>query len=106
MNWLLKHTKYLVFGILFLGVFLRTFQLLANPPGLYVDEATAGYETFSLLRTGADRWGLAFPVYFVNWGSGQNVLYSYLSIPFVSLFGLSRFSVRLLSLFIGILTLP
>ncbi len=106
MNWLLKQPKYLVFIILLLGILLRTFQFFTNPPGLFVDEATAGYETFSLLRTGADRWGLALPIYFVNWGSGQNVLYSYLSIPIVSVFGLSRISVRLLSLFIGILTLP
>jgi 4-amino-4-deoxy-L-arabinose transferase-like glycosyltransferase len=106
MSWLLKHPKFILFAILFLGIFLRTLQFFVNPPGLYLDEATAGYEAFSLLRTGEDRWGLAFPIYFVNWGSGQNVLYSYMSVPIISIFGLSRISVRLLSLFIGILTLP
>ena len=45
-------------------------------------------------------------MYFISWGSGQSVLYSYLSIPAVLTFGLSRFSVRLLSIVVGILTLP
>lgn len=96
----------LLLGILFVGILLRTYQFPANPPGLFVDEVTAGYDTWSLLQTGADRWGVHLPVYFINWGAGQNVLYSYLSIPFVALFGLDRFSVRLVSLFLGILTLP
>ena len=96
----------LVYPILFLGFVLRAFQFSTNPPGLYFDEATIGYEAFSLLKTGADRWGLSLPIYFVNWGSGQSVLYSYLSIPFVALLGLSRFSDRLVSLFLGVLTLP
>jgi 4-amino-4-deoxy-L-arabinose transferase-like glycosyltransferase len=102
----LKSSKVLLPSILLVGFFLRAYQFSLDPPGLYFDEATIGYESFSLLRTGADRWGMPFPVYFVDWGSGQSVLYSYLTIPFVDLFGLSRFSVRLLSLFLGILTLP
>ena len=95
-----------LFAILLLGILLRTFQFPNIPPGLFVDEAGAGYETFSLLHTGADRWGIPRPVYFISWGSGQSVLYSYLSMPIVAVLGLSRFSIRLLSWFIGILTLP
>lgn len=106
MSSVLSQHRSSLFGILLLGFILRTFQYNSIPPGLYVDEATVGYEAFSLLKTGADRWGFTLPVYFVNWGSGQSVLYSYFSIPFVSMFGLSRFSVRLLDVFIGILALP
>ncbi len=95
----------LVLAILLLGFLARAIQFPNNPPGLYVDEAGAGYETLSLIHTGADRWGTPLPVYFISWGSGQSVLYSYLSIPFVMGFGLSRFSIRLLSLFVGTLTL-
>jgi len=64
------------------------------------------YEALSLWRTGADRWNLPYPAYFVASGSGQNVLYSYLSIPAVAALGLSEFSVRLVNLVLGILTLP
>lgn len=93
-------------GIMILGTALRFIQFPNNPPGLYTDEASAGYESLSLLRTGADRWNEHFPAYFIASGTGQNVLHSYLSIPLVALLGLSRFSARLLDVILGILTLP
>lgn len=102
----LGRLDWLLIFCLIVGIALRIFQFPNIPPGLYVDEAGAGYESFSLLRTGADRWGIHLPVYVISWGSGQSVLYSYLSIPIIAAFGLSIFSTRLLSLVIGILTLP
>jgi hypothetical protein len=92
--------------ILGLGIFLRVYQFPYNPPGFYVDEAGIGYEAFCLLNTGADRWGIHLPVYFISWGSGQSVLYAYLSIPFIATFGLNVFATRLSSLFVGILSIP
>lgn len=76
------------------------------PPGLNQDEASAGYEAYSLLLTGQDRWGNPFPIYFPGWGSGQNVLYSYLSIPAIAAWGLNSFSTRLIGLIFGVATLP
>lgn len=102
----MKRQYVLVLSILFVGILLRFIQFPANPPGVFFDEASAGYDAFSIIRTGADRWGVPFPVYLINWGTGQSVLYSYLSIPFILVFGLSRFSIRLVSLFFGILALP
>ncbi len=95
-----------LYGVLALGIFLRTFQFLNIPPGLYADEAGVGYEAFALWRTGADRWGLTLPVYFISWGSGQSVLYSYLTQPFIATFGLTIFATRLLSWVAGVVTLP
>lgn len=92
--------------ILWLGAVLRLYQFPHNPPGFYVDEAGVSYEAFSLLHTGADRWGIRWPVYLISWGSGQSVLYAYLSIPFIALFGLNILASRLLNLFLGILTIP
>lgn len=102
----MKQRRWFIFAIVALGVFLRTYQFPDNPPGLYVDEAYAGYDAFSILHTGMDQWGVRLPVYFISSSAGQSVMYSYLTIPFVWVFGLSRFSIRLLSLFVGILTLP
>ena len=42
-----------------------------------------------------DRNGAAWPVLFESWGSGQNVLYAYLSLPFLALFGLTPAALRL-----------
>lgn len=63
--------------------------------GLHVDEAYAGYEAYSLYNYGVDSWGYHNPVYFISWGSGMNVLASYLMIPFVALLGNSVWAIRL-----------
>jgi 4-amino-4-deoxy-L-arabinose transferase-like glycosyltransferase len=99
-------TRWLLLGILLCEFFLRAFEFQNNPPGFYVDEAGVGYEAYSLPKTGADRWGIHLPVYFISWGSGQSVLYSYLTTPIIAVLGLSIFSTRLLSLAVGALTLP
>ncbi len=91
---------------LLIGFTLRFLQFGDVPTGLHGDEASIGYEAFSLLKTGADRWGYKLPAYFLSWGSGQNTLYGYLSIPFIYIFGLNVFSVRLLSGILGILCIP
>ncbi|GLW54223.1 glycosyltransferase family 39 protein [Kitasatospora phosalacinea] len=85
---------------------LRLWRFPDLPGGLNQDEASAGYESFSLLTNGTDRWGNPWPAYFPSWGSGQNVLLSYLSIPFIGLFGLSEFSVRLVPVLLGIGAVP
>ncbi|MGH7534310.1 MAG: glycosyltransferase family 39 protein, partial [Gemmatimonadales bacterium] len=78
-----------------LGVGLRLYLFPVVPPGLNQDEAAAAYEAYSLLQTGQDRWGNRLPPYFPAWGSGQSVLLSYLTAPFLALFGLSIAAVRL-----------
>ena len=85
---------------------MRLLYIGSCPVGFNQDEASAGYEAWALLNYGMDRNGNSMPVLFVSWGSGQNVLYSYLSMPFIVLFGLSEFSVRLLSALAGSATLP
>ncbi len=89
-----------------IGLCLRFLQFGDIPTGLHGDEASIGYEAYSLLHTGADRWGHKLPAYFLSWGSGQNTLYGYLSVPFIYLFGLNEFSVRILSGLLGILCIP
>lgn len=89
--------------IMALAVFLRFYQFPNIPAGMWVDETTEGYDAYALLQHGTDRWGNPFPIYFPGWGSGQNVLQAYLSIPFIKLFGLSIFSIRLLPTILGVL---
>ncbi|MBW3130593.1 ArnT family glycosyltransferase [Hymenobacter profundi] len=94
------------FLICLLGAALRLVQYPNLPPGFHQDEASSAYEAYCLAETGMDRWGNVLPVYFPSWGSGQNVLLSYLMIPVVKIFGLSIFSTRLIPVSLGILTLP
>ena len=71
------------------------------PYGLNQDEASAGYEAWSILNYGIDRHGISYPVHLIAWGSGQNIAYSWFCMPFIALFGLSEFTVRLPMALIG-----
>jgi 4-amino-4-deoxy-L-arabinose transferase-like glycosyltransferase len=100
-----KHDIKIALIIIITGAALRLLFIGSFPPGLNQDEASAGYEAWSLLHYGTDRNGCSWPVLFAAWGSGQNVLYSYLSLPFIALFGLNETSLRLLMGLTGSITL-
>jgi len=82
--------------LLLTGAVLRLLYLDEIPAGLNQDEASSGYEAWALLHHGIDRNGYARPGHFVSWGSGQNALYSYLSMPIIAVLGLTVFSTRIL----------
>lgn len=93
-------------AVLGLGIFVRVWHFPHVPPGLNQDEAASAYEAYSLAETGCDKWGNQWPAYFPAWGSGQNVLLAYLTVPIIKMFGLSIFSARLVALGLGLLALP
>lgn len=99
-----KEEIILVF-ILFLGSFVRLYNIDKIPNALNADEASSGYEALSILKHGIDRKGNSFPVVLYAWGSGQNALYSYLLIPVIALIGLNEFALRLPMALIGIASL-
>src|SRR4051812_45596366 len=92
--------------LLLLGTAARIYKFPSLPAGLHQDEISEAYESYSILHSGADRWGYHLPAYFVSWGSGQNVLQSYLSIPVIAVTGLTRVGARLAPLLCGLGTLP
>ena len=85
----------LFFSILFIATIIRLVNLSTHPNGLNQDEASIGYDAWSILNYGIDRNGNSYPVHLVAWGSGQNALYAYLCMPFISLLGLNTLSIRL-----------
>jgi 4-amino-4-deoxy-L-arabinose transferase-like glycosyltransferase len=103
MKQILPGDRLLFVLIVVLSTVLRFYDFPSLPPGLSSDEVSAGYDTYSLLLHGTDRWGNKFPVYFPSWGSGQNVLLSYINIPFVKIFGLTIFAERFSSALLGVL---
>ncbi|MBO3269278.1 glycosyltransferase family 39 protein [Hymenobacter defluvii] len=107
-NTIAQRRLYPLFFILIclVGAALRLIQFPTLPPGFNQDEASSAYEAYCLAETGMDRWGNTLPVYFPSWGSGQNVLLSYLMVPVVKIFGLSISSARLIPVALGIFTLP
>ena len=78
----------ILFFILIVGSLVRLVAIGKFPNALNVDEASSGYDAFSLMKYGVDRGGNSYPVYLYAWGSGQSVLYSYLMIPVLMITGL------------------
>ena len=103
-------SKFLTFILLclsiLLGSYLRLANLENNPNGLYVDEASTGYNAYSILKTGKDEYGKEFPYAFRFLGSYTPPFYTYLTIVPIHFFGLSVTSVRLVSAISGILLIP
>ena len=97
-----KLEKILLVVIAIFGAFLYLYKLGNNPPGLYIDEAGTGYNAYSILKTGKDEYGKAFPIAMRLFGSYSPPLYIYLSVPIMALFGMSIFSTRLLSAICGV----
>lgn len=83
---------------------LRFWQLGNNPPSLDWDEASLGYNAYSLLRTGADEYGNFLPLSIRSFNDYKPPLYTYLTIIPVFIFGLSEYSTRFISAFFGTLT--
>lgn len=88
-----------------LAAFLRLYKLESIPSSLYWEEAALGYDAYSILKTGKDHHGNAFPVVaFTSFGDFKPSGYFYAIVPFISLFGLNELSVRLPSAIAGIAT--
>ena len=90
--------------IIAIAAFLRLYRIADIPPGVNRDEASIGYTAYSLLKTGKDEYGRTFSISFQSFGDWKLPLYIYTVVPFVSIFGLSEFAVRLPSAFFGILS--
>lgn len=97
--------KILIILIITLGAFLRLFWLDKYPPGVTGDEIQQGYTAYSILKTAQDEWGDFLPINPRGFGDYKPPLYTYLTIPFVGIFGLNVWGVRLPSAVAGVLTI-
>lgn len=97
--------KRLLFFILGLGLLLRVVGLASYPAGFTADEASFGYDAYSLLKTGKDQWGASWPLTLRSFGDFKLPAYTYLDMPFVAVLGLNQFSVRLPSALLGTLAI-
>lgn len=90
--------------ILALTSVLRFWNLGNVPPHLTPDEASLGYNAYSILKTGKDEYGTFLPTVFKSFGDFKPGFYVYLTVPFVAIFGLNEWSVRLPSAVSGVIT--
>ncbi len=90
--------------ILLLGAVLRIPALEQSPPGLAPDEASNGYDAYSLWHTGRDQHGYFLPPVMRAMNDYRMPLFEYSAAPIVGLGGLSVMTARLTAAYWGILT--
>ncbi len=95
--------KYILIGIIFLAFVLR-FWKLDSYPAFNADEAALGYNAYSLIQTGKDEHGNSWPIHFQSFNDYKPGGYVYIILPFVKLFGLNEWSIRVPAAILGVLT--
>ena len=84
--------KKIIFGIIFIALFLRVFLLDKIPYGFYADEASSAYDAYSLLLTGKDRYGETFPLLFRSFDDYIPPLLNYAELISIFLFNYCVYS--------------
>lgn len=98
-----KNKNKILIAIILIAATLRLWNLGGLPPHLRNDEASFGYNAYSILKTGKDEHGEFLPILFKSFGDWKPGLYVYLTIPFVAVLGLNEWAVRLPAAISGII---
>lgn len=96
--------KYLVLAVIFIVALTLRFYNLGGFRCLNWDEASFGYNAYSVLKTGADEYGIHLPLQFKSVGDYKAPLYIYLTVPVIKVLGLTEFSVRFWPALLGSLS--
>lgn len=87
--------RYLLVLICLFFLVTRLYKIGEIPPSVYWDEASIGYNAYSVAQSGKDEWGDFLPIHFRAFGEFKLPVYIYAVVPFVKIFGLNAFPVRL-----------
>jgi 4-amino-4-deoxy-L-arabinose transferase-like glycosyltransferase len=85
---------------------MRLYALGRVPDGFFCDEASVGYNAYSILRTGRDEHGTLLPLYFRAFGEYKNPVYIYAAVLSVGALGLTELATRLPAALFGLATVP
>lgn len=91
--------------VMLLALVLRIWRLNEAPVALFGDELDVGLQAKSILQTGKDYLGNDWPVFFRSFAEYRLPMQLYLAVPFVAIFGMNEWGVRLASVTIGLLSI-
>lgn len=94
--------KFFLFFICLIFLFTRLYKINDIPSSVYWDEASIGYNAYSIGLTGKDEWGDFLPIHFRAFGEFKLPVYIYATLISVKLFGLNELSVRLPAVFFSL----
>ncbi len=104
-TWIRSHLFRLALGAVGLGVtVLHLDRLTGSPPGFYVDEASVGYNAYTISVDGRDEHGESWPLFFKAFGEYKNPVLIYLIAGAMRLFGPSVGIVRIVPSLLSLLT--
>lgn len=104
-SFLIRRKALLILLIIFvLALFLRLYNLDQFPSGFHIDEASLGYNGYSLLLTGKDENNKPFPLYVDMFGDNRPSGYHYLTALPIKFLGLTEVTTRLPGAVFGSLT--
>ncbi|MCX8009222.1 MAG: phospholipid carrier-dependent glycosyltransferase, partial [Patescibacteria group bacterium] len=103
---MMKHKNTIsILLVIFLAFIIRFHKIDHIPPSLSWDEVSIGYNAYSIIKTLRDEHGRFLPLdSFTAYGDYKPPIPIYVTIPFIVLFGLNEFSVRLPYAIIGTVT--
>lgn len=101
----MRNKTFVFLAIIFIvASVLRFWQLGETPISPDWDEVSLGYNAYSIMQTGKDEYGEPFPIVLRSFDDYKPALYTYLSMPSISILGLSAHAVRLPSAIFGLIT--
>jgi 4-amino-4-deoxy-L-arabinose transferase-like glycosyltransferase len=89
-------------GLAVLLAVLYLIRLGSDPPGLYDDEASIGYNAWTIAHFGLDQYGNHFPLFFADFGDYKGPIATYMVAPLTLFLPLTSATVRLPSVLSGI----
>jgi 4-amino-4-deoxy-L-arabinose transferase-like glycosyltransferase len=95
-----------IIAITVVGLLLRTWDLESLPPAPDPDELSIGYNAWSILVTGRDEYGTAYPAAFRAFGEYKRPAFVYAAVPSIAVFGPTTWAIRLPGAIAGTLTIP
>ena len=99
----MRRIYFLLIVIVIIASALRFYRLDSAPASISWDEASVGYNAWTIANYGRDEYGKLFPAYFRSFGDDKHPVHVYATAISVKLLGLSEFSTRLPSAIFGIL---
>jgi 4-amino-4-deoxy-L-arabinose transferase-like glycosyltransferase len=95
----------LLLCILILAAVLRLYNLSDLPSGFHGDEASFLYNAVAIKESGRDEDNQYLPLMLRSFVDPKPALFSYIQIPFITIFGPTPFAARLPSVILGLLSI-
>lgn len=99
----LLSVRYMLWGLILIGVSMRLWNFGNNPISLNRDETALAYNAYALINEGVDEWGRSWPFLFESFGDYKLPGYIYTLVPFISILGTDNWVIRLPSLIAGLI---